>query len=999
MAARAIALSDTVYSLYEGKQQGYSEKTLWCDESACVVYEGEYACIPVTDFEEGEDITPVVVYGGATSANLQSAWVWPDSTIYSKVFMGSHGGWTQSKDGRFRTYVDTAAKTPVLYRWPKDLWPSGKPDQGRKWIVVPTTRSGVAFGSPSFKVGIYGTDVYSRTIYINRTDSLYRAGFALTPQEIFGVEVSGYLSFSPAANHAGDRDAADVRQWQFAAGTSSKKMSLVAHIPEAGELVIPGWDLEADGGYDLITSGMEHGYFENDGGWGKGAYVIVSTNSEASSVIIRRYGRTMECDGMWFYPAKRRSVAVRCATKSLRPADGGGNVEEILGTVRGTGVYNEGETVHLSVDVPEGVEFLGWRGPLELDYDTTGGITNLRFRATANVCGSASEHKVVTIEPLWRPRQSAFTLPIPAGYGTVAGNCDCAPGSMVTNTVASTVKGQCVRYFTTGTYMSQYYTAEGAQVIYKALSDGYDVSSVMYAHFGAYPALTVTANDASLGTITPKSGGYPAGSTISLKATAKKGYAFASWEKDGNVFSITPTRQITKGTDDETVQANFITAEEDVSHGIGLHGEDECEVKAGELSEVCFWVDSISMPKITVKGLPSGMSAKLDERISPYAGSIFGPSETDPFYGIPDIYHALVISGTPKKPGVYSVEVSLSNQSIKTAVKANFTVKVANFTSPYIYGLDSAFDAYSLTAGVAVGADAIPFSVESGWKTSVSGLPSGLKYNTKTGLIEGVATKPGTYTVIFTAQNGKEKSQASITVTVLPMDSSAVGTFNGIVRDSSGKAAGNVKITVTAAGRISAKVATASGTKSFSVSGWSSLDYNGRYTGEIALKGADLAMVLDPSVPASGMQVKGSCILAAGGEEFTFVAQRNPFGKTGKVYDNQEAVDFVNSIAGTYGFDLEECGEDEWCLVEPANPKKPGLKLTVTKNTGATKVSGKVGGWSVSASAVIELAPEGGARAIFAVPLPKKGVTEIVIPFTSDGAVAPGAKAVRRSEV
>jgi len=65
---------------------------------------------------------------------------------------------------------------------------------------------------------------------------------------------------------------------------------------------------------------------------------------------------------------------------------------------------------------------------------------------------------------------------------------------------------------------------------------------------------------------------------------------------------------------------------------------------------------------------------------------------------------------------------------------------------------------------------------------SVSGLPSGLVYDKKTGRIEGAATKPGTYKVTFAYQiAGKKMTQVvPMTVADLPDDFPA-GTYEGVV--------------------------------------------------------------------------------------------------------------------------------------------------------------------------------------------------------------------------
>ncbi len=987
-AACAFELGDKVYSLYEGKDQGYQEKTLWRDADAAIVYEGEYAMIPVEGVTKDDVITPVVVYGGAGASNLGSPVVWNDYYVFQKVNMISKAGWRESEDGRFRTYYDPNARKPVFYRWPTELWATGAVDN-RVWIGVPVRRSADGGLSPTFRVGISGTDQYTRTIYINRTDALVQQNSAFTPEGVFGLSVSGYSKLQPSVNHAGDRLEDETRDWRFVGHSSSDNIKLSIGLPSAGELVVPGYDGEI--AYTVSSVVRQYGLYKNDAGWGRPALWLRSTG--ATRVTLTVLAHLVDFDGLWFYPSGKRSVAVRCELKHKRPTDGGGTVDELPATVTGTGVYEEGSKVTISVTPYPGAELVGWELPAGVTRTIGGPATDCSFTVPASVCGEASDHKVITVRPIWRSRIAAFTLPQPAGYGSVTGCGDFLPDADMTNSVKSLVKGKSVLSFYDVGNAAYIESVEGAKVIYRFRNGGSGtVASTINAFFGDSPLLTVAVDDDSHGSATPKPGRYEAGSTLTLKATAKRGWAHTSWKRGDELLSITPSFQYTTGVTDETVTAHFISTEDDVLHGISLKGAEPEPVNAGEATEISFWVDSLSQPKVTVKGLPTGLKATLAVRESPWKDSIWAPDPSDPLADVPDLYHALVISGTPTKPGVYDVTASITSASVKTPVVEHFTVKVANFTSPYIYGLDPAFDAYGLTAGVTLDGTEIQFVSEYGWTVSVTGLPTGLKYNAKTGLITGTATRSGTYTVTFTAKNGREKTVASITVTVAAIDAGAAGTFNGLLKDGDGAVVGSVTASATAQGRVTLKAMTPAGTKSFSATGWDSLN-GGVYSKAFAIKGASAAITVDPAAAADAMQLSGECILADGAPAVSISAQRNPFGKTGKVYENPDAVALANTLAGTYAFDLLETAPDQWELVEPANPKKPELKLTVTKTTGAVKVSGKVGGRSVSASGVLQLDGTGAKVSLAAVAL-RKGVTAITVEFTSEGLVAPGASAV-----
>lgn len=101
----------------------------------------------------------------------------------------------------------------------------------------------------------------------------------------------------------------------------------------------------------------------------------------------------------------------------------------------------------------------------------------------------------------------------------------------------------------------------------------------------------------------------------------------------------------------------------------------------------------------------------------------------------------------------------------------------------------------SFTVGVAGGAG-IPLEIEtqSGVKSvKVTKLPAGMKYNAKTGLIEGAPTKAGDFTVqiAVTAKSGAVEKK-DIAIHVDPLPDWAVGTFEGAVRQIDYDADGNV---------------------------------------------------------------------------------------------------------------------------------------------------------------------------------------------------------------
>ncbi len=90
---------------------------------------------------------------------------------------------------------------------------------------------------------------------------------------------------------------------------------------------------------------------------------------------------------------------------------------------------------------------------------------------------------------------------------------------------------------------------------------------------------------------------------------------------------------------------------------------------------------------------------------------------------------------------------------------------------------------------------------------SVTGLPKGLKLNTKTGAITGRPLVAGDYTIIFTASNGSAKSvPLTIPWTVEPLPEGTVGTYHALLDRHpwyNGGYGGSLQITVTATGTYS----------------------------------------------------------------------------------------------------------------------------------------------------------------------------------------------------
>ena len=339
-------------------------------------------------------------------------------------------------------------------------------------------------------------------------------------------------------------------------------------------------------------------------------------------------------------------------------------------------------------------------------------------------------------------------------------------------------------------------------------------------------------------------GSYAAGKKVTLKATAssyKKATAkapeqlatvFAGWYRDSDCtvpiegaadFRTASYSYVTK-PEDEMIYALFVPVTADTSIGLQVNG---CEVEddsgavrivvrdAASLPAV--EIGSLSVPKASVKGLPAGM--KWDAKTNRFTGS-------------------------PTKPGLYKVTVSLTNTSVKKAIVRAFTIEVPNFVSPAFPGLRPESDAYPVSVGVAAlpPVDAGLASMYADYAVKVAGLPSGLSW--KNGALAGLAKKSGDYTVTFTATKGKDKQTATITIHVEALPEWAVGTFVGMLRQVDRDESGDViededglhdwydiltTVSVTSAGKVSGKLHFESGTdfsfKTDSIAEWTGIGY------------------------------------------------------------------------------------------------------------------------------------------------------------------------------
>ena len=302
---------------------------------------------------------------------------------------------------------------------------------------------------------------------------------------------------------------------------------------------------------------------------------------------------------------------------------------------------------------------------------------------------------------------------------------------------------------------------------------------------------------------------YAEGKKVTFKATAAKGYVFAGWfDGEGNPVEGAADYRSTSlpyvmGNEDVMFTAKFVSKTDDSRIGfMTVAGNWETDSDGSFELSLSKLIESYSLPKVTVKGLPKGL--KFNSK-------------------------TMEISGVVTKPGVYPVTILIKNATVKKAVEYKINIEVPNHETSnlgvsnltaangyFIEGLNNGTgEKYVLSVGISNIEDFLPsLSLKSNVKLAVSGLPEGLKYDVKTGKITGIATKPGIYNVTLTVTDGNQKYVSTITIEVEALPDWVVGTFNGYIDGSEswdGDWVDWVTITITSSGKVTYKDLTEDG--------------------------------------------------------------------------------------------------------------------------------------------------------------------------------------------
>lgn len=492
--------------------------------------------------------------------------------------------------------------------------------------------------------------------------------------------------------------------------------------------------------------------------------------------------------------------------------------ETARGTVSGRGVYAKGKKATLKATAKKGYVFAGWElegAALPKGFDARNPVLTL----TVGAADITARAKFIPVSEDWAAvgvaaGSATFAEEYTTGGAFTPVTLAFAGGSRATVKVSGlpaglkfTAKALKVRdpkaKRTTAYPANTIYGKPTKSGIYtvtaKVATAGGKTATVRWTFSVRKPGERAvwTACDAARGAVSGR-GVYAKGKKVTLRATAKKGYVFAGWELEGADLSAgadarNPVLAFTPGAADVTATARFAPASDDrtlalLVDGVAVAADGSTRLVSGRTG-FTLSVESISLPKLVLSGLPAGL--KFNAATGRLAGR-----------------------GT--KPGLYTVTAKLSNATVRRAVARRFRVEVPNFTAANALLRDGLANApgevYSAYVGVRdFGAPSlVPADAARAKTMKVTGLPTGLRFDAKRaarGLaaLAGVPAKAGTY-VVKVAVGGKT---STFTLKVRALPSWAVGTFTGCFDETGADGTalrGTAAFTVSAAGKVSAKL-------------------------------------------------------------------------------------------------------------------------------------------------------------------------------------------------
>jgi uncharacterized repeat protein (TIGR02543 family) len=182
----------------------------------------------------------------------------------------------------------------------------------------------------------------------------------------------------------------------------------------------------------------------------------------------------------------------------------------------GSGVYDEGVNVTLTVTPAVGYRFDHWEG------DVSSNVTPTTVTMNADKTVTATFVKVYILTTIMSPVEGGTITPVDGTYDV---------GANVTLT-ATPAEG----------YRFDHWSGDASGNV-TSVNIIMDANKTVTATFIKQDTLTVSVSPAGGGTVTPASGIYDDGATVTLTATAAAGYVFDHWEGDitGTDATITVT--------------------------------------------------------------------------------------------------------------------------------------------------------------------------------------------------------------------------------------------------------------------------------------------------------------------------------------------------------------------------------------------------------------------------------------------------------------------------
>jgi uncharacterized repeat protein (TIGR02543 family) len=196
----------------------------------------------------------------------------------------------------------------------------------------------------------------------------------------------------------------------------------------------------------------------------------------------------------------------------------------------GSGIYDEGASVTLTANPAAGYRFDRWSG------DATGNVTTATVTMNADRSLTATFIKVYNLTAMASPTAGGTVSP---GSGTYD------VGANVTLTASPAAGYRFDRW--SGDVSGNFTTANVTM----------NADKIVTANFIKTYTLTISVDPAEGGTVSPVSGTYDEGESVTLTATPAAGYRFDHWSGDasGNTDSITVTMDA-----DMDITANFVTS-------------------------------------------------------------------------------------------------------------------------------------------------------------------------------------------------------------------------------------------------------------------------------------------------------------------------------------------------------------------------------------------------------------------------------------------------------